>query len=229
MKKYPRTPHLPFSDGLQNDDRLCDTNDLLKLIASGTEFVITEKLDGGCTAMKASHNGEPGGVFARSHVLPTFCPTFNYVKSVHYAPNKALIEKDGLMVFGENLFAIHSVVYTKLTDYFYMFGIMDQVTEEFFSWDMVEAYAEEMNMKTAPVVYEGTIESLEWLEKFINEQMNAESALGGEKEGFVIRVRNAFQAEEFEHNVFKWVRANHIATPDQHWRRNWKQAAKLVK
>ncbi len=222
MIKYPRTYHFDFSPGLQNDDRRCDTNDLLKLIAEGAEFVITEKLDGGNTCMKSD------GVFARSHATPTFCPTFNYLKSVHYAPNKALIEKDNLAVFGENVFAIHSVVYTKLTDYFFMFGIMDQVTEEFFSWDMVMAYAEEMNMPVAPVVFEGKIESLEWLENFINEQMKSESALGGEKEGFVVRVRGSFQADEFEHNVFKYVRAGHVATTE-HWRKNWKQAAKLIK
>ena len=217
MIKYPRTLHLSCSPGKTQDDKTCDTADIQKLIDDGVDFVITSKLDGGNCALKSD------GVFARSHAAPTYCTTFDYVKNVHYYANLPLIQDDGLVVFGENLFAIHSIEYTNLKDYFYMFGVVLQETETFVDWDTLLDYAEKMRMPVVPVVYEGKIESLEWLENFINQQMESESALGGEQEGFVVRVRSAFSVDEFGSKVFKWVRRNHIST-DEHWRKNWKQA-----
>jgi len=221
MKKYPRTPHLPFSPGLQNDDRRCDPADLQALIDNGVECVLMLKLDGGNTCLK------PDGIFARTHSFETACPTFNFVKSMHYHPNKETIQKENIAVFGENMFAVHTITYTELTDYFYVFGVVDLDTEEFHSVEMMKLYAELMNMQIAPIVYEGTIASVEWLEQFINEQMKTESAFGGEKEGFVIRVASQFPVSEFGSKVFKWVRRNHVAT-DQFWRQNWKQQPKLT-
>lgn len=40
--KYPSTPHLPFSQGLQRDDTRITTLDYL----NGREVVVTEKMDG---------------------------------------------------------------------------------------------------------------------------------------------------------------------------------------
>lgn len=50
-KKYPSTPHLPFSPGLQNDDRRILTLDGL----IGREVVVTEKMDGENTPMYMDH------------------------------------------------------------------------------------------------------------------------------------------------------------------------------
>jgi hypothetical protein len=43
------------------------------------------------------------------------------------------------------------------------------------------------------------------------------------KEGVVVRLAGAFESEDFDQSVFKWVRANHVQT-DEHWTRNWKRA-----
>ena len=49
--KYPSTPHLPFSQGLQRDDtRIQSLNSF-----EGREIVVTEKLDGENTSMYADH------------------------------------------------------------------------------------------------------------------------------------------------------------------------------
>ena len=45
--KYPTTPHLPFSPGLQNDDRRIQTLAGFE----GREIVVTEKMDGENTTM----------------------------------------------------------------------------------------------------------------------------------------------------------------------------------
>jgi hypothetical protein len=49
------------------------------------------------------------------------------------------------------------------------------------------------------------------------------SALGGIREGFVVRTEASFMEDDFGQNVLKYVRANHVQT-DEHWTRNWRKA-----
>jgi hypothetical protein len=53
--------------------------------------------------------------------------------------------------------------------------------------------------------------------------MKAPSALGGIREGFVVRTEASFMEDDFGQNVLKYVRANHVQT-DEHWTRNWRKA-----
>jgi hypothetical protein len=112
MKKYPRTYHLPFSPEVHSDDKVCNVSDIITIINSGIEVVITEKLDGGNCCLSSD------GVYARSHSQVTSCPTFNYIKNVHYYPNLLNILESNIKVFGENLFAIHSLEYHNIIPYF---------------------------------------------------------------------------------------------------------------
>ena len=216
MKKYPRTYHLPFSPEIHSDDKVCDVLDLQKIIDDKTPVVITTKMDGGNCCLSAD------GVFARSHAQETTCPTFNYIKNVHYYPNIQSITDNDFKIFGENMFGIHSIEYNNLTDYFYVFNIVSN--DKFLPFKVAKDVAKVLNMQTVPVVYEGVIPSLSWLEKFLaTELKQPNDILGGVREGFVIRVADEFLVSEFSRNVFKYVRRGHIATTE-HWSKNWKQA-----
>lgn len=217
MDKYPRTYHLSFSPEIHSDDKVCDMNDIITMIDEGIEFVITEKIDGGNTTLHKD------GVFARSHSKPTTCPTFNYIKNVHYYPNFENIKWDNVMIFGENMFAIHSIEYTNLKDYFYVFNIMDRRTCMFYDYFHMVQWSLKHNMKTTPLIYSGKIESLKWLEEFLFNELQKPSELGGEKEGFVIRRKGEFNKNDFSKNVFKYVRKGHVQT-DEHWSKHWRQA-----
>lgn len=225
MKKYPRTYHLPFSPEIHDDDKVCNLKYLKEMIENKYEIIITEKLDGGNCCLSIN------GVFARSHSTPTDHPTFDYIKNVHYYPKKG--DFANKKIFGENLFGIHSIEYTNLKDYFYVFNIFEDATiknatrdrlcNRFMSWDEIKGFCCNNNYQTVPVVYEGKIESLKWLENFLKEELKKESALGGQREGFVIRLRKSFDESDFEKFVFKYVRKGHVQT-DDHWTKNWKQA-----
>ncbi len=216
MNKYPRTPHLPCSPEIHSDDKVCNLVDLKNIIDGQYDVVILEKLDGGCTKLSDR------GVFARSHIKPTSCSSFDYIKNVHYYPNQLEIAHN-LKVFGENMFAIHSIEYTGLTDYFYVFNILEKDKERFMSYDIMKVWAENHGMQTVPLIYMGKIPSIVWLENFLKEELLKPSALGGTREGFVIRLRKSFHQDDFSKNVFKYVRKGHVQT-DEHWSKNWKQA-----
>jgi hypothetical protein len=77
----------------------------------------------------------------------------------------------------------------------------------------------------APVFQEG-IFTPTVLKSTILEGMQVPSALGGLREGFVVRPLEGFMEDDFSQKVLKFVRSNHVQT-DEHWTRNW-QKAKLA-
>jgi len=207
--KYPRTYHLPFSPEVHSDDKVL--HDISNFI--GKDIIITEKADGGNTCLSQE------GVFARSHGQQTDCPTFDYIKNIHYFSKKHMMNHE-YKYYGENLYAIHSIVYTNLKDYFYLFGISDK--EKFLSYfDMVKE-ATRMGFKSVPVVFRGIFETEKKLKDFLDDEIKKDSYWGGEREGFVIRTPNEFPIEDFSENVVKYVRKGHVQS-DKHWKENWKK------
>ena len=209
IKKYPRTYHFSFSPEVHSDDKV--QYDISNLI--GKEIVVLFKLDGGNTTLKK------GGPFARSHGQKTLCETFDYIKSMH----QSRIEWDmrELSFHGENMFAKHSIFYSELEDYFYLFGVSD--SESFFGWDEVLAEAERMSFKVVPEAFRGIVSSEKELQEIIESSMSLDCPLGGDAvEGFVVRVTDSFNKEDFSKNVVKYVRKGHVQT-DEHWSKNWIQ------
>lgn len=214
VKKYPRTYHFPFSPGKGSDDKVhYSWEEYLK----NKCLIYTEKLDGGNTQINKD------GVFARSISGPTNHPSFDHLKAKW---STIRYELGGLTLYGENMFAIHSIEYTNLTSYFYLFAAkyeswsLSKTTTEWLAWKDVEELAAWIGYPTVPVL---KYDPKKTVEQNISEFMKTESALGGLKEGVVVRNYCEFNEDNFENNVIKYVRANHVQT-DQHWSYNWKQA-----
>ncbi|NJO63353.1 MAG: RNA ligase family protein [Richelia sp. RM2_1_2] len=125
-----------------------------------------------------------------------------------------------LCFHGEDIYGIHSIKYDAICEdqTYYLFAIRDGDT--FLAWDEVVRYAELLGVPTVPVVFRGVFDTQTELTKFMQDERKKPSFLGPEREGFVIRHPNAFATNEFEQNVVKYVRANHVQTTT-HWRRNW--------
>lgn len=195
-KKYPSTPHLPFSPGLQNDDRRILTLDGL----IGREVVVTEKMDGENTTMYMDH------IHARS-LDSRHHPSRDWVKAFWGGINYLI--PSGWRICGENVYARHSIHYDDLDTYFYGFSIWDQDNVAL-SWDDTVYYFEEIfNIKPVPVLYRGEFD-LKTLEKL------AETIDPVSKEGAVVRVTGRVAYDEFDLKFAKWVRKGHIQT-DKHW------------
>jgi hypothetical protein len=212
MKKYPRTFHISFSAEKHSDDKTINPIYEKKILQS--EVVITVKMDGGNCCIKPNE-----GIFARTHAQETSCPSFNFIKNKHYY-SKLHILNNNYWYFGENMFAIHSIEYNELEDFFYLFNIYDIVEKRWLSWDEMEKEAKRCEFNIVPVIFKGIITFKE-LEKIIKENINS-SFLGGEAEGFVIRNINSFSESDFSKNIMKYVRNGHVQT-DEHWSKNWKQ------
>lgn len=210
MSKYNRTYHLPYSKGATSDDKI--SNDITNIL--GIDIVITEKLDGENTGMVNN------GVYARSHATYTDSPWSKEVRQLHDIKVRGHLDDD-VYLFGENMEGIHSIEYSNLESYFYLFGVRDN--NVWLSWKSVEEYAYLLDLVTVPVLFKGKVESEAELEDLVNNLVKEPSNLGGEREGVVVRNSSFFLNKDFKSNVFKWVRKDHVKT-DEHWTRRWKKA-----
>lgn len=216
--KYPRTYHFPFSEGLTTDDRKVDS-DWWKYF-EGRELVLTEKLDGQCNCIRNN------GVFARSHTSPTIHPWDKYfTESGGIFDNVNYLLSDEEAIYGESLYAIHSIEYQKLPSYFFMFAARNET--DWYSWRDVCELADMCGLPTVPVLERNIFESPDELEEHILNHMKNGSVYGDTIEGVVVRVADDFPVDEFSHNVIKYVRKNHVQT-DIHWTKNWKKANIII-
>lgn len=138
MQKYARSLHAHISLGTTSDDRFMPQG-YVRHFAALPELVLTEKLDGQNNCFTTQ------GVFARSHAAPT-----------QHAWDKPLLQRwelikhdlGTLQLFGENMYGIHSIAYSALESYFYLFAVREH--DRWLSWDEVKFYAAMFDFPTVP-------------------------------------------------------------------------------
>ncbi len=197
--KYSKTLHLPFSPGLQNDDRLLPSVEVFV----GREVVVSEKMDAENTTLYRDH------LHARS-VDSKHHPSRNWIKAFHGSICNDI--PDGFRICGENMYAMHSIHYRSLPSYFLVFGIYDE-NNICLSWDKTVEWCELLGLETVPVLYRGI-----WDEKLIKECWTGKNFYDDrdEQEGYVVRTADAFPYDDFADNVTKFVRKGHVQT-SEHW------------
>lgn len=197
--KYPKTSHFPWSESFhKTDHRMIDPNEVF----SGEEVVVTLKYDGECTTMY------PDFVHARS-IDSGWHESRSWVNRMQGDIGWQL--KEGERICGENMYAEHSIHYTNLKGYFYVFNYW--IEDECQSWDDTVKRAEELGLPVVDVLYRGI-----WDEKLIRELIKKEHN-GNEMEGYVVRLARAFKHDfngKKKMPMGKYVRKDHVQT-DQHW------------
>jgi len=201
--KYPRTYHLPYSPGMNRDDRMMtDTN-----IFRGQKIMICEKLDGENTSCYTDR------ITARSLETSSH-PSRNWVKNL-WAQFSYNIPT-GWRVCGENMFAKHAIHYSKangnaLKTFFYMFSIWDD-KNMCLSWDETVEWAELLGLTLVPVYYYG-VYNIDVIADLNNKMETSPDIV----EGYVIRLAREYHYSEFRDVCGKYVRKNHVQNNHGHW------------
>ena len=192
--KYPRTFHLPFSEGCTSDDKILSSLDHF----IGKEIVMTEKMDGENTTISKDY----------THARSLDSVDHESQHNLKYLWSIMRFDiPDGWRICGENLYAKHSVEYDSLKSYFQVFSIWNENNECLSFNDTIE-WCNLLGLTMVPVLWRGIFD-----EKFLrNYKIDTTK-----KEGFVIRLANSFKFEDFNISIAKWVRANHVKT-DKHWK-----------
>lgn len=211
--KYGRTFHLPWTGHKTTDDKIWD-EDLLEKAFSGKEIIITEKMDGENTTVYDDGTFHARSIDGRWH------PSRN--RMVGIAKGLGAQLPRGYRLCGENLYAQHSIAYTKLPCYYMVFGIYDE-NNMCLSWDDTEYFAKEIGATLVPRIWRGDwdhfyvnhpdmtrfIMSNDWLSE-------NEYQIKGEIEGYVVRTTEGFHYDDLGSHCGKYVRFGHIQT-DEHW------------
>ena len=174
--------------------------------------MVTEKLDGSSTLL------HQGAVYGRSVAKPTSAKWMAMVKK-HHAWK---VTDHQTFLYGEDIYGVHSIEYGPVpeNETFYAFALRDG-NDRFSSFGTLVDFAWQREIPVVPALFEGVFQSENALHSFVEESHAEPSALGGEREGVVIRLARSFPASEFRRSVCKSVRAGHVQT-DEHWTRNWR-------
>lgn len=199
--KYPRTLHLSWSESISKDDNALSSDDQF----IGKEVVVTEKMDGENATIYSN------GYFHARSISGNDHPSQSWIKS--YLQNWSYNIPEGWRVCGENLYATHSIKYEGLKTFFMAFSIWRN-GNECLSWDDTVEWANLLDLTLVPVLYRGV-----YNKKLIQE---AFSKLGTQShEGYVIRNVCGFSYSQFNINVAKYVRKNHIVEERHNWKMCW--------
>lgn len=194
--KYGRTPHLPFSEGIGDDDKVLQSDNHFYDMSN---VVVTVKMDGENTTVYPD-----GSCHARS------------IDSIHRDYHSWLIRDiqrwcyslpDEYRVCGEYLYAKHSIKYNHLPSYFMCFSIWNR--EECLSWEETKGIAEKLNICLVPELYIGRYDSDMVLKL-------AKEVVSNGQEGIVVRNADKYDLSNMKNNIAKYVRKNHVQT-NEHW------------
>ena len=188
--KYPRTYHLPWSEGVTRDDRVL--NDVSCFI--GKSVVITEKMDGENSTLYSNGYSHARSIDSKNH------ESRNWLK--RFWSDRAHLSDEGIRICGENLYAKHSIHYKSLSSYFNGFSVWHN--DICLSWDDTIEYFNRLDIVPVKEIYSGIFDP------------NMRIKLSDNMEGYVVRITDSFNMDDFKTSVAKFVRKNHVTT-DSHW------------
>jgi len=161
--KYPRTKHIEGSR-LQPGDEDLDSTPFAAI--AGRHLVVEEKMDGANSAISFSQGGTLL-LQSRGHFL-TGGPRekhFNLLKQWAPCHTSALWQVLGCryVMFGEWMFAKHTMFYDELPHYFREFDIFDRDRDEFLTTARRRQMLAGLPVASVPVLHEGVVTDYETL------------------------------------------------------------------
>ena len=167
--KYPRTPHIQGSRLQPGDEDLRQRpfSDI-----AGKHVVLEEKIDGANSAVSFTEDGELR-LQSRGHFL-----TSGY-RERHYDLMKqwGVVHKDRLyevlgcryIMYGEWMYAKHTIYYDQLPHYFMEFDVLDRETGKFLDTPSRHELLQNLPVSSVPVLATGTFSSIEEILKYLGE------------------------------------------------------------
>lgn len=166
--KYPRTHHIEGS-GIQKNDNDLDVVPFSTF--AGRYLVVEEKMDGANSAVSFDAGGRLQ-LQSRGHYLigGEREKQFHLFKTwaYRYTTEFWKVLTDRYILYGEWLYAKHTIFYTALPHYFLEFDILDKTTGTFLSTEQRQTFLRQLPfVVSVKVLYEGTVETLQTLKNLI--------------------------------------------------------------
>jgi atypical dual specificity phosphatase len=228
LLKFPRTSHILNLGAATRDDKVLGTSDLARIIGSvsssedrSPNLVIEEKMDGANMGVFISKNTFKIMVQNRSHFVsskyhPQFSPLDRWIDN-HSQDLWQILEPGRHILYGEWLYATHSVEYTSLPGWFIAYDLFDKETQTFVSRKVLAEKLAQTSIPHVPVVHCGPINNIEQIKAMVDGPSAFNEA---RREGIVVRVQDS--KDERLVMRAKLVRSDFIAGNER-----WNKSAKL--
>jgi len=159
--KYPRTPHIAGSKIQPGDE---DLNAIARETLHGLPVVVEEKLDGSNSGVSFDADGSLI-LQSRGHIL-TGGPRerqFNLFKrwASHHTATLRQILGHRYLMYGEWLYARHTIPYDRLPHFFLEFDVWDRERAEFLSTDRRRELFAGTPIVSVPILGSGVVTSLD--------------------------------------------------------------------
>jgi len=164
--KYPRTPHLFGAKGT-DDDKHLDEAESNRFIGNHS-LIVEEKIDGTNVGIHFSRAGQMV-LQCRGHLITEgMHPQYDLFKQWATVKRHTLEQRleDRLILFGEWVYARHSIHYLKLPHYFFEFDLYDKQQGAFLDLEHRLLLLNGTGIATVPVIYQGALRRSE-LEQLI--------------------------------------------------------------
>lgn len=215
LVKYPRTPHLQGSRLQPGDEDLAQAPFSR---VRGRHLVVEEKLDGSNAGISFTAEGELL-LQSRGHYL-TGGPRerqFAVLKSwaATIAPLLWPVLGDRYVLYGEWMYARHTVAYDALPHYFCEFDVLEVGTRKFLSTPARAELLRGLPIVSVPVLHSGPVQRLSELTAMIGPS-RCRTQADEPMEGLYIKVEQDGVVLE----RYKWVRASfltEILDSGSHW------------
>ena len=164
--KYPRTRHVEGSRLQQGD--LSDDKKIREL--AGQPLVVEEKLDGANSAVSFDADGtlllQSRGHYLTGGYRERHFDIFKTWAAVHAQAFHAVLGARYVM-YGEWMYAKHTVFYDRLPHYFLEFDVLDREAGHFLSTPARRALLNGLPVMPVPIVFDGMITSIEQMDTLV--------------------------------------------------------------
>jgi len=195
--KYPRTPHLFGSRGMDDDKHLGAKASTVFL--SDPSLIVEEKLDGTNVGIQFLADGRLFLQCRGHEITEGMHPQYDLFKQWAAVKRPVLEEmlEDRYILFGEWLYAKHSVFYSRLPHYFFEFDLYDKEKGVFLMLDRRLELLSGTGIETVPVIHRGPLHA-DRLENLIGDSAFGASfenpmtgAIDSRMEGLYLRTESA--------------------------------------
>lgn len=155
--KYPRTPHLFGSKGTDDDKHLGETES--NAFIADDSLIVEEKIDGTNVGIHFLDSGEMA-LQCRGHLITDgMHPQYDLFKQWAVVKRRTLEERleNRFILFGEWVYARHTVFYRQLSHYFFEFDIYDKRNGVFVDLQQRLKLLEGIGVETVPIVSTGAL------------------------------------------------------------------------